>query len=459
MKLPDHPKRPQNGGYFLKGFKEKPEHAWLKPVAGAHIGTVKANSRIVFYTIALFFISFLVWSSYFEIDEYVHAQGQIQPEGEIKTLSHFEGGVIQNIFVKEGDIVQQGQILMQLQDVSSKATYQESRHNYYLHWAEMLRLKAQINDKPLVLPNKIKRYSASIYREVVDRYKARMAAYNNDKRILEDQLAGFNSELAELKKKIENLTILHNFSKERTELLTKLVEQNLLAKTQYLQSKMDTANREMELQSAQDNIAKLESRIKEGEDKLAQVQLHYNTQDWQELKDHELRYTEAKKMIVANRDRVARTDIRSPVHGIVQQLFVHTIGAAVTSGKELVTVVPLKESLLVEVNVLPQDIGFIHEGDPATIKVTAFDYSIYGSIQGVVKRISPDAVQDPREPQKTYYKVQIHTGKNTIEHHGKIYTLIPGETVQADIVTAKRTIMQYLLKPIAKSLSDPMRER
>lgn len=458
MKLSDNGTK-NLSGYFLKGMKAKPEHAWLKPVAGAHLTTVRPTSRIVFYIITLFFISFFVWASYFEIDEYVHAQGQIQPEGEIKTLSHFEGGVIQNIFVKEGDIVQEGQILLQLRDVSSKATYLESLHNFYLHWAERLRLKAQINEKPLKLPQRIKKYSPSIYKGVMDRYKSRMASYNNEKTILEDQLNGFKSELEELKKKIENLRTLYNFSKERTELLTKLVNQNLLAKTQFLQSEMDTANRGMELQSAQDNVAKLTAHIKEGEDKLAQVKLRFNMQDWQELKDHELRYSEAKKMIIANKDRVERTDIRSPVHGIVQQLFVHTIGSAVTSGKELVSIVPLKNTLLVEVNVLPQDIGFIHVGDHATIKVTAFDYSIYGSLKGTVRHISPDAVQDPRDPQKTYYKVLIHTNKNTIEHNGKVYTLIPGETVQADIVTAKRTVMQYLLKPIAKSLSDPLRER
>jgi multidrug efflux pump subunit AcrA (membrane-fusion protein) len=221
----DNDNNGQRGSFFLK---EKPEHAWMKPVAGAHMGTVKVTSRIVFYVITLFFIIFLVWSSFFEIDEYVRAQGQIQPEGVIKTISHFEGGVLQNIFVKEGDVVFPGQVLIQLKDISTKATYQESLHNYYLHWAEILRLKAQIDETPLELPNKIQKNSTRIYREVEARYRARMAAYNNDKKILEDQLSGFNSELAELNKKIEGLETLHRISKERTELLTKLVDQNLL---------------------------------------------------------------------------------------------------------------------------------------------------------------------------------------------------------------------------------------
>jgi membrane fusion protein, adhesin transport system len=458
MKLPDDNDKSSNG-FFLGKFTAKPEHAWLKPVAGAHIGTVRPTSRVVFYLITFFLTFFLVWAWYFEIDEYVHAQGHIEPEGEIKTLSHFEGGVIENIFVKEGDVVAKGQVLLQLKDVSAKATFQESLYNFHLQWAERLRLKAQIREIPLVLPQQIQNFSPRIYKEVMEKYQSRMAAYLNEKTILQDQLVGLKSELTELRQKIINLTTLLDISRERTELLSKLLVQNLLAKTQYLQSRMDTTNRTMDLHSAQDNVSKVEARIKEGEDKLAQVKLRYDTQDWQELKDHEARYLEAKKIIVANKDRVERTDIRSPVYGIIKQLFVHTIGAAVTSGKELISIVPIRENLLIEVNVLPQDIGFIRVGYPATIKVTAYDYSIYGSLKGTVKHISPDAVQDPRDPQRTYYKVQISTEKNSIEHNGKVYTLIPGETVQADIVTSKRTVMQYLMKPIAKSLSDSLRER
>jgi adhesin transport system membrane fusion protein len=459
LRKTDKTKKPLLERIFFTGYGDKPEHAWLKPVAGAYIGTVNGTSKVVFYIIFLFFTTFIIWSNFFEIDEYVHAQGKIELESEVKTLSHFEGGVIQDILVKEGDVVKKDQVLLQLKDVSSKATYQESLLNYYLHWAEILRLKAQINQIPLSLPAKITTNVPKIVQEVLERYNARMAAYQNDELILTNQLSGFKSELNELQKKIENLKKLHTLSKERTELLTHLVNQNLLAKTQYLQSKIDTANRQMELDSAQANISKITARIQEGENKLIQVRHRYNMQDWQELKDHQLKFAEATKMIAAGKDRVERTDIKSPVFGIVHQLFVHTIGAAVTSGRELISIAPIKDTLLVEANVLPQDIGFIREGDPATIKVSAYDYSIYGSIKGVVKKISPDAIQDPKDPQRSYYRVHIRTNKNTIEHNGKSYTLLPGETVQADIITAQRTIMQFLLRPIAKSLADPMRER
>ena len=444
---------------YIAALSENPEHEWLNPVAGAHLRTVKSTSRIVFYSILVFFSLFLVWSTMFEIDEYVHAQGKIEPESEVKSLSHFEGGIVQNIFVKEGDKVKKDQVLIELSDVSSKAIYQESLQNYYNHWAQMLRLRAQINNTDLVLPTEIKEYSPAMVNETIERYHSSQAAYHNEEKILKEQLTGYRSELAELTEKIRNLENLYKLSKERTDLLTKLVEQNLLSKTQYIASKMDTANRFMELESAQSNINKLEARIREGQGRLNQVKLHYNTQDWQELKDHKIRFEEAKKMIVAGKDRVDRADIKSPVNGIVQQLFVHTIGAAVTSGRELVSIVPIKDSLLVEAKVMPQDIGFIHVGDPATIKVSAYDYSIYGGIKGVVEKISPDAVEDPRDHNITYYRVHIRAEKNTIEHHGKVYTLIPGETVQADIITGQRTIMQYLIKPIAKSLSDPLRER
>jgi len=444
---------------FYAGISEKPDHAWLKPVAGAHMGTIKASSRIVFYTISALFITFLIWANFFEIDEYVHAQGKIQPESDTKILSHFEGGVVQDILVKEGDIVKENQVLLRLKDVSLKATYEESLHNYYLHWAQILRLKAQINQQPLTLPEAIQTFSPEIVKETVQRYNSRMDAYHNDQMIIKDQLEARESDLAELNKKIENLGNLYTLSLERTNLLGQLVSKNLIAKTQFIQSKLDTANRKMELESAKSNVGKLTAMMHESRDKLGQVKLHYNADDWQQLKDHGLRFTEAKKMIDSGKDRIDRADLKSPVNGIVQQLFVHTIGAAVTSGKELISIVPLKDTLLVEASVLPQDIGFIRKGQPVTIKVSAYDYSIYGGLEGTVEHISPDTIQDPKDPQRTYYRIQIRTAKNIIDHLGKSYTIIPGETVQADIITAKRTIMQYLLKPIAKSLADPLRER
>lgn len=445
--------------YFFNEFGEKPEHEWLKPVAGAHLSTVRVTSRIVFYTIFVFFVIFVLWASFFEIDEYVHAQGKIEPESEIKKLSHFEGGIIDNIFVKEGDRVKKGQVLLTLKDISSKASYEESLHNYYQNWAQILRLRAQINDQPLVIPAAIQHYSTKIVSEARDRYNASMAAFHNEQKIINEQLIGTKSELVDLKVKINNQRRLYELSKERTELLSQLVSKQLLAKTQFIASKMDTAAKQMDLQNSIGMIDNLEGRIREAQDKLNHVKLRYNIQDWQELKDHESRLIEAKKLLQAGKDRVERGEIRSPVNGIVHELFNHTIGSAVTSGRELISVVPIKDSLIIEAMVLPQDIGFIREGDPATIKVSAYDYSIYGGLSGTVVRISPDTVQDPKDPQRSYFKVHIHTEKNTIEHHGKIYTIIPGQTVQADIITAKRTVMQYLLKPLVKTLSDPLRER
>jgi adhesin transport system membrane fusion protein len=395
----------------------------------------------------------------FEIDEYVHAQGKIEPESETKILSHLEGGVIEKIFVKEGDVVQKDQVLCQLSDISSQASYQESLKTYYLNWSQIIRLKSQIAEQELDFPEEITNFSPELVNEMKDQYKSRMDALRNEKKILLAQLQGSNSELKDMRTRIINLTRLHQLSKERTEILELLHNKQLLSKTQYIQSKLDTANRKMDLESAQINIAKLIARKNEAKGKLKQVKLRYNTQDWEELKNYEARFIEATKLISAAKDRLDRTNIVSPVYGIVQQLFVHTSGAAVMGGREIMSITPLKDTLLIEANVFPQDIGFIHPGAPATIKVSAYDYSIYGGLDGVVETISPDAIQDPKDPNRSYFRVLIRSKTNTINYRGKHYTIKPGQTVQADIITAKRTIMQYIMKPIAKSLEDPMRER
>jgi adhesin transport system membrane fusion protein len=444
---------------FYKSIAEKPEDAWLKPVAGAHLTTVKASASIVGCIIMTLFVVFLIWANVFEIDEYVHAQGKIEPESEIKTMSHFEGGVVQGIFVKEGDRVKENQILLQLKNTAAKATYDENLYNYFFHWAQILRLKAQIDQKPLEVPLEIQGHFPAIAKDAKKHYDNRMSAYQNEVEILRDGLNVKKSDLEELVKKMGHLEKLLSLSTERTEMLGTLMEQKLLAKSQFIQSKIDTASRTMEFESVKINIVKSRAFVQESRDKLAQIRLRYDMEDWQELKEQGLKFRESIKVITATKDQIERTDIRSPVNGIVKQLFVHTIGTAITSGKELISVVPVKDTLLVEVYVAPQDIGFIQKGEKARVKVTAYDYSIFGSLEGTVEKVSADTIEDPKDPKNTYFRVHIRTQKSNIEHHGKSYTLMPGETVQADILTAKRTVMQYLLKPIIKSFSDSLRER
>lgn len=442
-----------------KGEKKELASNWMSPVSSAYHGQVKTSYKLTAYLISAFCLVFVIWATFFEIDEFVHAPGTIEPETEVKSISHFEGGIIQEIKVKEGDRVKKGQVLFILKDESVKANYAENLEAYHKSWAEKLRLKAQIERTPLVLPKEIEQYSPTLAASTMARYHQRENALKNEEEIASGELAQHRSSLNTTKERIKSLESLYKIADEKVTILKKLMDQKLVAKTQYLQTKLEAENHLMELETAKNNIHQILANIREDEDKLQQVRHTYDNRDWQELKDQENRYEEAKKGLLIAKDRSERAEIRSPIDGIIKEIFEKTIGSAVMAGKVLASIVPLDDIPIVEAHVTPNDIGFIKVGDSAIIKVTAFDYSIYGVLTGIVEQVSADAIQDPKDPQKIYFKVRIKTDKRTFSHRGESFKMGPGMTVDASIKTGTRTVMHYLLKPVVKTLENPLGEK
>lgn len=445
-------------GYY-KGVKHDPSHEWMNPVAGAHTHTVTFSYRLIFYIISIFFIFFLIWANFFHIDEYVRAQGTVEPESELKMISHFEGGIVEDIYVKDGQNVKKGDPLIKIKDTSSEATYQESMKTYYDSMAQKERLLAQIHQKPLVLTPAIGTYSPVVVQTTMERYHSRMNSLKNDKEIIEDQIKQHENELNQAMEKIKALKVVAEISLEKASLLKGLLDKKLIARTQYLQAKLEYESRHMELITTKNALPELKAKISEAKNKLDQVDLSYNQKDWQELKEQELKFLAAEKVVATGKDREERAIVRSPVDGIVKELMVKTKGSAILSGRDLLSIVPSNDKLIVEAMVIPQDIGFIKMGDEAEVKLMPFDYSIYGVLRGKVIHISADSIQDPKDPKVSYYKVKVRTKQNYLKHNGVKYKMSPGMTAQVNIVTAKRKVIYYLLKPIVKTLEDPLRER
>lgn len=445
-------------GYY-KGVKHDPSHEWMNPVAGAHMSTVTFSYRLIFYIIFTFFILFIIWANFFYIDEYVRAQGAVEPESELKMISHYEGGIVEDIYVKDGQSVKKGDPLIKIKDTSSEATYQESMKTYFDSLAQKERLLAQIHQKPLVLSPEIGTYSSLIVQQTMERYQSRMNSLKNDKEIIQDQIKQHENELEQAKEKIKALKVVAEISLEKAELLKGLLDKKLIARTQYLQAKLEYENRHMEMTTTKNALPELKAKISEARNKLDQVDLSYNQKDWQELKEHELKFLAAEKVVATGKDREERSIVRSPVDGIVKELMVKTKGSAILSGRDLLSIVPSHDKLIVEALVIPQDIGFIKIGDESEVKLMPFDYSIYGVLRGKVIHISADSIQDPKDPKVNYYKVKVRTNQQYLTHNGIKHWMSPGMTAQVNIVTAKRKVIYYLLKPIAKTLEDPLRER
>ncbi|HAU0207331.1 TPA: HlyD family type I secretion periplasmic adaptor subunit [Legionella pneumophila] len=371
----------------------------------------KTFTHIILWTSLLFFIVAIIWANYAILDEVTTGQGKVIPSSEVQVIQNLEGGIIQNIFVKEGQIVKKDQILMQIDNTRFMASYAEAEKKIDALEIEVIRLNAQISKTKPVFPEKFTKSYPRLVQDQLSLYESRMRELNQ----LETAL--------ELAQKELNLTrpLLKGGSVSEVEVI----------------------RLERTVSEIKGNIEKFKS---EELDKLNKAR------------------TELFALIEANKadkDRLTRTTVRSPVYGIVKQIKMKTIGGVVQPGSDLLEIVPLDDTLLIEAKIRPSDIGFIHPGQKAMVKITAYDFSIYGGLDGVVEHISADTIVDEQTDKKeeSYYIVKVRTEKNYLGTEKKPLPIIPGMQATVDILTGQKAVLQYLLKPIIKAKQSALRER
>ncbi|AMQ27802.1 TPA: HlyD family type I secretion periplasmic adaptor subunit [Legionella pneumophila] len=371
----------------------------------------KTFTHIILWTSLLFFIVAIIWANYAILDEVTTGQGKVIPSSEVQVIQNLEGGIIQNIFVKEGQIVKKDQILMQIDNTRFMASYAEAEKKIDALEIEVIRLNAQISKTKPVFPEKFTKSYPRLVQDQLSLYESRMRELNQ----LETAL--------ELAQKELNLTrpLLKGGSVSEVEVI----------------------RLERTVSEIKGNIEKFKS---EELDKLNKAR------------------TELFALIEANKadkDRLTRTTVRSPVYGIVKQIKMKTIGGVVQPGSDLLEIVPLDDTLLIEAKIRPSDIGFIHPGQKAMVKITAYDFSIYGGLDGVVEHISADTIVDEQTDKKeeSYYIVKVRTEKNYLGTEKKPLPIIPGMQATVDILTGQKSVLQYLLKPIIKAKQSALRER
>lgn len=371
----------------------------------------KTFTHIILWTSLLFFVVAIIWANYAILDEVTTGQGKVIPSSEVQVIQNLEGGIIKNIFVKEGQIVKKDQILMQIDNTRFMASYAEAEKKIDALEIEVIRLNAQISKTKPVFPEKFTKSYPRLVQDQLSLYESRMRELNQ----LETAL--------ELAQKELNLTrpLLKGGSVSEVEVI----------------------RLERTVSEIKGNIEKFKS---EELDKLNKAR------------------TELFALIEANKadkDRLTRTTVRSPVYGIVKQIKMKTIGGVVQPGSDLLEIVPLDDTLLIEAKIRPSDIGFIHPGQKAMVKITAYDFSIYGGLDGVVEHISADTIVDEQTDKKeeSYYIVKVRTEKNYLGTEKKPLPIIPGMQATVDILTGQKSVLQYLLKPIIKAKQSALRER
>jgi adhesin transport system membrane fusion protein len=364
-------------------------------------------THIILWTSVLFILIAFLWANYAVLDEVTTGQGKVIPSSQIQVIQNLEGGIIRKIFVREGEIVKKDQVLMQIDDTRFSASYKESLKKIDDLAIEVARLSAEINNKPFTLDEELKKANPILY-------EAELALYNS--RIEELNQFKFSLKLAE---KELNLT------------------KPLVAKG---------AVSEVEVLRLERTVNELRGKITNFKSKALE-QMNKASGELRALQEAHL----------AQKDRLTRTTIRSPVRGIIKQVKITTLGGVVQPGMDILEIVPLDDTLLIEAKVRPSDIGFIHPGQKAMVKLTAYDFSIYGGLEGKVEQISADTITD--EDDESFYLIRVRTNKNFLGTKQKPLYIIPGMQASVDILTGRKSVLDYLLKPILKAKQRALRER
>ncbi len=386
---------------------------WVNGSAdGARLKRSKRFVRLVF----LFFAVLLVWAYLAMLDEVSTGTGKVVPTSQEQVIQSLEGGVLAKLYVRQDDVVEPGKILAQLDPTVTEATVQESSAKYRAALASSARLTAEVNGSELGFPDELDAFP-SLKASETRLYEAR-------KRSLKESLDW----LTESKK----------------------LAQDELAISQSL-TKMGAASNV--------EVIRLKRQLVELQLKETEIQSDYIVKAREELAKANADVESLSSVIRGRADALARLTLRSPVRGIVKNIEVSTIGGVVPPNGKLMIIVPLDEQLLIEARISPRDIAYIHPDQPATVKVTAYDYAIYGSLKGKVVSISPDTIQDEVKPEEFYYRVFIKTETDALfNKSGERFPIVPGMVATVDIHTGSKTVMDYLIKPFNRA-REALRER
>ncbi|MEA2072298.1 MAG: HlyD family type I secretion periplasmic adaptor subunit [Campylobacterota bacterium] len=402
-------------------------------------------------------VAFILWASFSEIDEITRGDGKVIPYGQNQVIQNLEGGIVEAILVDEGQSVTKGDVILKLNNAKSTSTSQTNvmKHNELI--AKQIRLKAQAYQKPF---KKISTTDKQLQKQIDLAHKLYLSnkkeVQAKDNSIVQ-QIEQRKQELKEAKARIRSLQKSLEFVTQEISMTAPMVREGIKSKVDFLKLKREANGIENDIESAQLSLPRLSYAIEEFRNKrIESKQLFINTAK-KELNEVTAEISRLQMQQVAFSDQVSRTMVKTPVDGIVQKLFVHTIGGVIKPGADLVEIVPTDKRLYLEIKIKPSDIAFIHPGAEAQIKISAYDFAIHGGLVGKVVNISPDTITDKKE--NTFYLIHVETTKNYLGSDKHPLKIIPGMTASADIVTGKKTIMQYILKPILKSKQYVFSER
>jgi len=450
-------KLPQNKQSAKQPEIDEDDLAYTSSAASAILHQTPRGGQQLLWAIGIFIVVMVIWASLAYVDEFTRGEGQVIPSQYVQIVQNLEGGIVNEVFVKEGQAVERGQPLLRLDDKRFSFSLRESEVNQSQLLSQSLRLKAEAVGEPFpedellaLVPEKIVAAEKALY-------FARAQELNTSNQVIVQQVVQKRQELSEWQAKFQRLKRSYNLLKDELDLTAPLVAQGAVSQVEVLRLRRELNDVQGEMKAAQLAIPRINSSLNESEQKLAAAESAFRSRsqaEYNEVKAELNRLNESSQAIA---DQVDRTLVVSPVAGTIKQLFVKTLGGVIQPGRDLVAIVPTEDKLRVEARVSPADIAFLHPQQKAVVKFTAYDFSVHGGLTGEVINISPDTITD--EEGNSFYVVQIETEQSFLGSEVNPKPIIAGMTVSVDILTGQKTVLDYILKPILKTKQLALRER
>ncbi|AZO61878.1 MAG: HlyD family type I secretion periplasmic adaptor subunit [Mesorhizobium sp.] len=413
------------------------------------------------YIIGALFVAFTAWASFAEVDEIARGDGKVIPASKTQIIQASEAGVVQEIAVKIGQTVRKNDLIIRLDNTGNTSSLGEEQAKARALQARIARLKFEQSgnlEGAFPCPSDIQKTAPEICDNEQKLLVARRDNFQVKLSVLKSRLDQREKELDEATANSDRLSKSLAVSDQETALVESMVKKGLMARTEQIRVEREQTDLRGQLKLAGETIKKSKAAITEAQLQVDELGLQLQQEALSDLTQALADLSVVDETIRGATDKVARTDIRSPVDGIVNTLDVNTLGAFVQPGAVVAGIVPTSETLLVEARVSPRDVAFIQPDQDALIKVTAYDFSIFGGIEGKVSNITADSLVDQKTGEP-YYQVRVATEKSTLQRNGKTYSIIPGMICSVDIKTGRKTILNYLLKPINKARQEAMSER
>lgn len=427
---------------------------WAGDADWARLQQEPLRARQLLRLAAAALVLLIVWAAFAEIDEITRGEARVVPTSQVQIIQSVDGGVVESLLVKEGQIVEAGQLLLRVDPTRFVSTMLESRAGQLALQAKVLRLEALTRGTPFDPPADLVAEAPDVVEQERSLYVSRKAEINAQVAIYQSQLMQRQQELNEVRARLDQAVRKLELKTREMNATRPMVASGAVSEVEILRLESEIASLRGDREQSTAQLSRVQSAISEASRKIEEVQLTSRNAMSSELSDTMSKLASMTQGGLALQDKVKHADIKSPVRGTVKRLLVNTLGAVVQPGKEVVEVVPLDDALILEVQIAPKDIGFLRPGQAAVVKFSAYDFSIYGGLDAEVFLIGADSVLD--EKGNAFYHVRVKTTQPSL---GPNLPIIPGMVAQVDIMTGKKTVLAYLLKPVLRAKANALTER